>query len=276
MLVRFDSPGRDDSRLSVMVALSLLLHGALVFLLFLSPSLPTPKRTFGPVYSVALVSAPGPAPARKGASAPASSASSVKDLLAARTRAPQPATALKRELEPAPIVPLPSMKTLPKTDPSLEKTMAEIRKRAALSPPASAPPAGAALDRALPGSGPPPAKTPGGKEGQEGSLPAAGSGAGGGRQEAYYGMLWSRIRGQWALPPGIVAGDALEAVIGVSILRNGAVTAIHFEKRSGNRFFDDSAIKAIEKATPFPPFPEGIRSRSLEVGIRFHSAELRP
>lgn len=275
MLPRFDSPGRADSRLPVMVALSLLLHAALLFLLILSPSLPTPKRTFGPVYSVALVGAPGPAPARKGASAPDSS---VKELLAARTRAPQSATALKRELGPVPIVPLPSMKAVPKTDPSLEKAMAEIRKRAALSPPQSAPAASTPAQSAPAQSAAPaaPAKTPGGREGQEGAQPGAGSGGGGGTQEAYYGMLWSRIRGQWALPPGIVAGDTLEAVIGVSILRTGAVTAIHFEKRSGNRFFDDSAIKAIEKATPFPPFPEGIGARSLEVGIRFHSADLRP
>jgi TonB family protein len=174
---------------------------------------------------------------------------------------------LKRQVAPAAVVPLQSLKTTrPQEDPGLEKAMAEIRKRAA------APPASKAL---------PPATTPASRESQTGQTAAAGQGSavgGGGSDgtlESYYAMLWSRIRGQWALPPGILSGDPLEAVIGIAMLRNGAVTAIHFEKRSGNRYFDDSALKAIEKATPFPPLPEGVGGKNLELGVRFHSAELR-
>jgi TonB family protein len=68
----------------------------------------------------------------------------------------------------------------------------------------------------------------------------------------------------------------LETVIDVTILRNGAVTEVNFEKRSGNRFFDESALKAIRKASPFPPLPAWVGEASLGVGIRFHSSELRP
>jgi TonB family protein len=92
----------------------------------------------------------------------------------------------------------------------------------------------------------------------------------------YYAMIWSRIKRGWALPQGILPGDVLEAVIDVTILRSGAVTEVNFEKRSGNRFFDDSALKAIRKASPFPPLPAWIGEASLGVGIRFHSSELRP
>jgi TonB family protein len=48
-----------------------------------------------------------------------------------------------------------------------------------------------------------------------------------------------------------------------------------FEKRSGNRFFDDSTLRAVKKSSPFPPLPSWIMDSSIEIGIRFHSAELR-
>jgi TonB family protein len=69
--------------------------------------------------------------------------------------------------------------------------------------------------------------------------------------------------------------DNLVAVIDAKILRNGNVDDIGFEKRSGNRYFDESAIKAIRKASPFPPLPEWIKDNYIEVGVRFHSSELR-
>jgi TonB family protein len=64
-------------------------------------------------------------------------------------------------------------------------------------------------------------------------------------------------------------------VIDVTILRSGAVTEVNFEKRSGNRYFDESAMKAIRKASPFPPLPMVIGDTSIQVGIRFHSSELK-
>ena len=95
------------------------------------------------------------------------------------------------------------------------------------------------------------------------------------QMRAYYAMVWSRIKGEWALPQGILRGEVLETVIDVTILRNGAVTQVNFEKRSGNSYFDESAMKAIRKASPLPPLPAWIRENSLGIGIRFHSSELK-
>ena len=64
-------------------------------------------------------------------------------------------------------------------------------------------------------------------------------------------------------------------MIQARILRSGAVSDVSFEKRSGNRFFDDSAMKAVRKASPLPPLPEWIRDSSIEIGIRFHSSDFR-
>jgi len=67
----------------------------------------------------------------------------------------------------------------------------------------------------------------------------------------------------------------VEAVIEVRIAKSGAVEHIGFEKRSGNSYFDESALRAVKKSTPFPPLGGWTSGRTVEIGIRFHSAELR-
>ncbi|NPU85463.1 MAG: TonB C-terminal domain-containing protein [Syntrophaceae bacterium] len=95
------------------------------------------------------------------------------------------------------------------------------------------------------------------------------------RMGVYYAVLWNRIRNQWALPADLTKGQTLEAIVQARILRSGEITGLDFEKRSGNRYFDDSALKAVQKASPFPPLPEWIPDRVVEVGIRFHSSQLK-
>ena len=95
------------------------------------------------------------------------------------------------------------------------------------------------------------------------------------KMASYYAAIWSKIKGQWSLPRDILSKENIETVIQARILRNGAISDIIFEKRSGNRYFDDSAMKAIKKASPLPPLPEWIRDNSIEIGIRFHSSEFR-
>ncbi len=91
---------------------------------------------------------------------------------------------------------------------------------------------------------------------------------------AYYALIWSRIKSQWALPRGILQSDNLEAIIDVRILRDGTVNRLGIEKSSGNRYFDESALRAVRKAT-FPALPAWIQDTSAEFGIKFHSSEGR-
>lgn len=250
---------QDGKGLNSMIFVSLLLHMLVLSLLFLAPSFPTPKRTFGPVYSVALVSFPGTVQEKKG------EAVGVKELM----KTNRTGEVLKKSLAPAPIVPIRSLETRkkqdaePKRDNDLEKVMEEIRKRAAAPGPARQPQAKTAPE--------PPAASasPGGAASQPGDA------AVNDKMQLYYSGIWSRIKAKWALPQGMLPGDGLEAVIHVTILRSGGATAINFEKRSGNRYFDESALKAIQKALPFPPLPAEIGGGSLEVGIRFHSTDLK-
>jgi TonB family protein len=92
--------------------------------------------------------------------------------------------------------------------------------------------------------------------------------------DPYYAEIWARIRGQWSMPQGILPKGNVETIINVRILRNGAVVDIVFEKKSGNQYFDDSAVRAIKKASPLPPLPSWIQGSDIEIGIRFRSDEL--
>lgn len=250
---------RDERRqLSQMIVVSLLFHIAVLVLLYFSPSFPSPKLTFGPVYTVSLVNFSGKVMQQKAAPAPA------KELLAVDRRD----TVMKKQAEPDKSIPIRTLEPRKKKDPDIEKAMDEIRKKASAvddpgrRPQTKAPPERAASERAVP------------SERTTASEAQPGDGEAGTRMHAYYALIWSRIKGNWAFVSH-APGEVLEAVIDVTILRSGAVTEVIFEKRSGNRFFDESAMKAIRKASPFPPLPAAIGDTSIQVGIRFHSSDLK-
>ena len=249
MLERIERERDGRGRLNGMILVSLLFHAVILLLLFFTPSFPSPKLTFGPVYTVSLVNFSGSMVERRSVTAEA------KELM----EAVRSDTVLKKRLDPEPIVPIRSLESRKKPDQNLEKTMAEIRKRAAAS---TAVPKTAAQASPEMKEGPPAPASSGGADMND-------------KMRAYYATIWSRIKGKWALPQGILLGEQFETVIDVTILRSGAVTGVDFEKRSGNRYFDDSALKAIQKASPFPPLPAWIGGGSLDVGIRFHSSELK-
>ena len=91
----------------------------------------------------------------------------------------------------------------------------------------------------------------------------------------YIGVVWSRVKKNWTMPQALMPKENIETIIDVKISRSGALENMGFEKRSGNRYFDDSALRAVKKSSPFPPLPSWIMDKSIEIGIRFHSEELR-
>jgi colicin import membrane protein len=264
MLDRQDMERRDGLNLNGMVFISLLLHVAILSLLFFTPSFPAPKMTFGPAYTVSLVSLPRNALEQRSTSAAA------KELMAVDRR---PEMVMKKHVEPAtPAVPIRTIETRKKQErePDLEKAMEEIRKKAAAAGAAAQPQAKADVGKAEKAQ-----KTEKAAAGPTGPPGQPGDAEMDAQMSAYYTMIWARIKGKWALPQGILPSEVLEAVIDVTILRSGAVTEVNFEKRSGNSYFDESAMKAIRRASPLPPLPAWIGGSSIQVGIRFHSSALR-
>jgi len=91
------------------------------------------------------------------------------------------------------------------------------------------------------------------------------------RLRAYYNSIWRRIKGEWILPPSLLEGsEDWETVIVIKLRRDGGIVESWFEKKSGIPMYDESAMRAIKKANPLPPFPQELDEDFLEIGIRFH------
>lgn len=99
-----------------------------------------------------------------------------------------------------------------------------------------------------------PAK-PSEKEGASGGSKATG-------MDTYIAKITEEIWREWVYPD--FGKKDLQAIVSVIIRRDGTITVLGVEKKSGDLFFDRAALKAITKASPvFPPPDE------MEIGIRF-------
>ena len=98
------------------------------------------------------------------------------------------------------------------------------------------------------------------KEATNAKTPTAGIGSSGG--SSYINSIGNKIHQQWIFPE--TADKDLLAIINIRIARNGNVTIIGFEKKSGNILFDRAAIRAINNASPLPP-----PSAEMEIGLKF-------
>lgn len=238
------SGGRNEQgvRLSRMIVLSLVIHLALLFLAVFWPMrASSPRFTLGPVYSVQLVSLSDALLGQRQASDP------LRDLAGPSLR--DQSLTMKKRVTAQTAPPIRRMETKKSSSNSavenLRKKMGERT----------------SADNA-----------------KAGSSPAANSAAGAeanDRLADYYTIIWSRIKSQWNLPGGINPKDNIEAVVQMRIMRNGAITGISFEKKSGLAYFDNSVLRALKKADPLPPLPPWYRENGLDLGIRFLSSDLR-
>lgn len=232
-----------EIRLSNMLIISLAIHVLILtggaFLKVTS----TPRMTFGPIYSVQLVNLPA-----SGLS-PSSASALNKEILQAESK--DRSVALRKSMDDWAKIPIKRLESAADRRSQIDKALERIRKKTAAESAAANPAA---------------------SQSSSGGQTAT---AGDGRFNDYYRTIWSRIKNQWAFPGGILPKGGLEAIVHARIMRNGALLEIGLEKRSGNAYFDNSALRAVSKANPLPPLPEWYRENSLDVGIRFHSSELQ-
>jgi colicin import membrane protein len=88
----------------------------------------------------------------------------------------------------------------------------------------------------------------------------------------YCGMIWAKIKEEWTIPENLLKEKEMvdiETIIVIIIERNGKIQKSWFEKKSGNAIYDQSAMRALMKAEPFPPIPKELNEKTLEIGIRF-------
>lgn len=225
-----------------MLLLSLLIHLVVITALLVSVPSSSRRLTFGPVYSVQLV----------GSSEIASSIESslLKDIL--QQGKETGSTILKREIASIGSTPVKKEET---SNLNIEKAIDAIKQkdssRQETTPKSN-------INKSL-SSG-------------EIMISQAQTTA---QTNEYIAVIWSRVKGNWTLPSALMPKENIETIIDIKISRNGALEHIVFEKSSGNRYFDDSAIKAVKKSSPFPPLPPYVSGNYIEIGIRFHSKELR-
>lgn len=69
--------------------------------------------------------------------------------------------------------------------------------------------------------------------------------------EFYYALITQKIWSEWICTN--CGSEDFEVVISFHINKDGSVDSLKIVKSSGNSFYDNSALKAIRKASPLPP-----------------------
>ena len=264
----------QNPRIAGMVFLSFGLHLAAISAMFLLPNLSSSRIYYSPVYSVRLVSAPpSPGPVVEEMAKPAA-----KDLPSEPPPAVAPPKVKEESKNPSPSSRSPkkapsrkspgpsngsvSGRRAKSVDTAIERLRSEkdsrqldsaierIRKRVTIG-------------------------SSGAVETEESGTGGASSGVMSIKFKIYYNLLWQRIRSVWVLPEEALGGKKnLETIIAIRIARDGQIEDIQFEKKSGNPYLDESALRAIKKANPLPPLPSDIEGDKFDVGVRFTPSDL--
>lgn len=287
-MTRVDIDMADEGRThAVMFGVSILLH-ALVFLgIVFGPGLGYKRRAFLPAISVSLVGPPGgggpaPAPAPAAPEPPPATAPAPAPEPPAQAAVPVPPKAPEVSVAPTPKE-APVKKALKdKTFDRQKVAQAPVHKpappQAKPAPKPSTPSSVASAIEALRKQVASQEKAGTGSGSGTGTGAGAGQGGGGAydRLTNYMMDVATQIERNWAYPDQL-AGERKDifAIVLFRVLPNGEITDIRFDPKSGNRFLDESAYKAVVKSSPVKPHPEGIFERSVEMGLRFTPTGIR-
>ncbi|MBW1813448.1 MAG: TonB C-terminal domain-containing protein [Deltaproteobacteria bacterium] len=103
---------------------------------------------------------------------------------------------------------------------------------------------------------------------------AGGSGTGAGLSvdilTLYTYEIKDLVQQNWAYSEQLAdAKSDLQTFLVFEVLPNGEIRDIWFTEKSGNRYLDESAYKAVIKSKPFPPHPVELSRPVVEVPLRF-------
>ncbi len=83
-------------------------------------------------------------------------------------------------------------------------------------------------------------------------------------------MIWSKVKQEWTVPGSVITKkDELETIVVIVIDKQGKIQKTWIEKKSGNNIYDQTAMRAIKKAEPFPPLPKELGENPFELALRF-------
>jgi colicin import membrane protein len=100
-----------------------------------------------------------------------------------------------------------------------------------------------------------------GKEPGAAGFTAGATGTGGGIVKGpeyvrYYNEMRARIKSSWTWPG---RRTDVRVTVSFSVQDNGEINGLRIIRSSGDRSYDESVIRAVRKATPFPPLPVNIK-----------------
>lgn len=84
----------------------------------------------------------------------------------------------------------------------------------------------------------------------------------------YLRQIQQKISEKW-VPPARPPERGLRVVVLFEIARDGQLASFKVEKSSGDAWYDQSALRAVTEATPFPPLPQEFQAQSLRVHFGF-------
>jgi TonB family protein len=88
----------------------------------------------------------------------------------------------------------------------------------------------------------------------------------------YFRTVQQRVKDAWTFPGG---SNDLSADVEFSIGVDGTLNGVKIAKGSGDAAFDDSVLRALRRAAPFPPPPDRFRSQFSDVISTFKLGELK-
>jgi colicin import membrane protein len=94
-------------------------------------------------------------------------------------------------------------------------------------------------------------------------------------ESQYQSSIGGRLMEHWALPEIKPWNPNLSARVIIHIAQNGRIISHSFEKRSGDRVFDQFVTRTIQEANPLPPIPAAMRVSQYSIGLRFKPGQIQ-
>jgi len=279
--------------------LSLLFHVVLVGAMLILPESGPTRRLSAGAINVSLVSLPGPGaagpasqPAAKSVSVPKEEVKAIAKIPVIETPPPKPLPPVEKPEKTVSLAPPQEKKKVKESlkdktqdrQKMIEQALSKVQKNVETSKPDSVQ---QAIDRlkqkvaeteAKAGSGSAAAGTGTSGVGEAG-VPG-GSGGGGQREleliDIYRIEVAFQVERNWAYSQQLAgSGKASHASVVFKVLPSGEITDITFTQKSGNAYLDDSAYKAIVKASPVSAHPPGLKRPYVLVALRFTPEGIR-
>lgn len=86
--------------------------------------------------------------------------------------------------------------------------------------------------------------------------------------KAYYAEISRTIRNSWILPD-VLRNKGYKTVIALKVLKDGTVQGFWIMEKSGNSFYDETTVRAINKVATLPPLPKAWKEGSIDFGFNF-------